>query len=579
MSILDNLAARLGYHKAQGGDPKPPGEMLAVADGYHWGVPDASEHERQMRLYAALTWINTAIDIPAGMAADGEYHVKRIAGEPDGPDDEEQVNHPFEQLLYRPNPSASRGEFMRDCYTNFKVTGNLYLFVNALSEGAPPDELWIVPSHLIRPIPDGRSYVAGYEFTPPGRAAEFVEPWKIVHMKTSNPANPFIGLSAIQSLALDAYGDIAQQKWALGFFDKNNAKLPSILAFKQMVGDPEWNKIKAERDREWGGTNRSGVTLLRGVGDALQLIQASSTQKDMEFLAARNFTKEEIYGKLAPGLASILAVNATEANAIAGKATLIEFAIWPFMVQLAEKLSAQLLPLYGDNLRGEFEDMRMSNRILDLQEQDQYAKYHTINEVRVEYYDEGPLELDPEIVAQMEAEEQEKQDNLEKLPAAMQAQAGQPAGKATPSRLDPRGFLFPAQIGPNTPAPGEKKPAPMAPFGAGQAMAQQPPPPPQAEDDTLPGDVEKLDEQASEQVAQQAEMKAWENFALKRLGKPGAREFEPRAIDLLSAMRIKSALGRAKTADDIRAVFALERGGEPLIERAVSALERYASSK
>lgn len=567
MSILDNLAARLGYHKAQG-DPRPPGEMLAVADGYHWDVPEASEHERQTRLYAALTWINTAIDIPAGMAADGDFHVTRISGEPDGPDDEEQVNHPFERLLYRPNPSASRGEFMRDCYTNFKVTGNLYMFNNALSETAPPDELWIVPSHLIRPIPDGRSYIAGYEFTPPGQAAEFVEPWKIVHLKTSNPANPFIGLSAIQSLALDAYGDIAQQKWALGFFDKNNAKLPSILAFKAMVGDPEWNKIKAERDREWGGTNRSGVTLLRGVGDALQLIQASSTQKDMEFLAARNFTKEEIYGKLAPGLASILAVNATEANAIAGKATLIEFAIWPFMVQLAEKLSAQLLPLYGDNLRGEFEDMRMSNRILDLQEQAEYAKYHTINEVRVEYYDEGPLELDPEIVAQMEAEEQEKQDNAADI---------QPTGKATTPKLDPRGFLFPAQIGPNTPAPGEKKPAPAAPFGSSPAQPPQPAP----SNDMQPGDhpSDQGMDQTGDQMAMQAEMKAWENFALKRLGKPGAREFEPRAIDLLSAMRIKSALGRAKTADDIRAVFALERGGEPLIERAVSALERYASHK
>ena len=79
-----------------------------------------------------------------------------------------------------------------------------------------------------------------------------------------------------------------------------------------------------------------------------------------------------------------------------------------------------------------------------------------------------------------------------------------------------------------------------------------------------------------EEVGQmQAEMKAWENYALKRLGKPGGREFEPRAIDVLTAMRIKGALARAKSAPDVRAVFALERGGERLIERAVSALERY----
>ena len=571
MSILDTLAARLGYAKAQG-DKRPPGEMLSIADSYHWDVPEAQEAEKQMRLYAALTWINTAIDRTSEIAAGGQFSVKRVSGEPGGEDDEEIPNHPFELLLRKPNPSQSRGEFLRDAFTMFRVTGNLYLFLNAPSETTPPDELWIAPSHMVRPIPDGRSYIAGYEFTPPGQASEFIEPWKIVHLKTSNPANPFVGLSAIQSLALDAYGDLAQQKWSLGFFDKNNAKLPSILAFKAMVADPEWKKIKAERDKEWGGANRSGVTLLRGVGDALQLIQASSTQKDMEFLAARNFTKEEIYGKLAPGLASILAVNATEANAIAGKSTLIEFGVWPTLVQFAEKFTASILPLYGENLVGEFEDMRQSNRILDLQEQAEYARYHTVNEVRAEYYGEGPLELDPSVIAEMEADAAEAQAKLDQLPAEMQAQAG---NKSVVSKLDPRGFMFVSQIGPSTPMPGEKKPEPAPTFGA----------PPQGSfadgqqnSDTPAGDPAQGQEdvaQVEDQMAMQAEMKAWENYALKRLGKPGGREFEPRAIDVLTAMRIKGALARAKSAPDVRAVFALERGGERLIERAVSALERY----
>ena len=574
MSILDTLAARLGYAKAQG-DKRPPGEMLSIADSYHWDVPEAQEAEKQMRLYAALTWINTAIDRTAEIAAGGMFGVKRVSGEPGGADDEEIPNHPFEQLLRKPNPSQSRGEFLRDAFTMFRVTGNLYLFLNAPSETMPPDELWIAPSHMMRPIPDGRSYIAGYEFTPPGQASEFIEPWKIVHLKTSNPANPFVGLSAIQSLALDAFGDLAQQKWSLGFFDKNNAKLPSILAFKAMIQDPEWKKIKAERDKEWGGTNRSGVTLLRGVGDALQLIQASSTQKDMEFLAARNFTKEEIYGKLAPGLASILAVNATEANAIAGKSTLIEFGVWPTLVQFAEKFTASILPLYGENLVGEFEDMRQSNRILDLQEQAEYARYHTVNEVRSEYYGEGPLELDPSVIAEMEAEEQQKQDQLAALPAEMQAQAG---NKSVVSKLDPRGFMFVSQIGPSTPMPGESKPAaptfgapPQGSFADGQQNSDTPAgDPAQGQEDVA---------QVEDQMAMQAEMKAWENYALKRLGKPGGREFEPRAIDVLTAMRIKGALARAKSAPDVRAVFALERGGERLIERAVSALERYAGSR
>jgi len=538
MSILDTLAARLGYAKAQTPARAAPAEMLTMADGYRWDMPSALTAEKQLQLYALVTWIGTAIDIPAAIAADGVYRVRRIAGEAGGADDEAIVNHPLELLLDRPNPGQSKGEFLRDAYTMYKATGNLYIFKNAPSETAPPDELWIVPSHMIRPIPDGRSYIAGYEFTPPGQRAEFIPAWKISHQKTSNPLNPFIGLSPLQSLVLDAFGDLAQQKWNLAHFDKNNARLPSILAFKAMVPDPEWKRLQKARDEEWGGTNHSGVTLLRGVGDSLQLIQASATQKDMEFLAGRNFTKEEIYGKLAPGLASILAVNATEANAIAGKATLIEFGVWPFLVQLQAKLNSDVLVLFGENLRGEFDDIRQSNRLLDLQEQAEYAKYHTVNEVRAEYYDEGDLELPADVIAAMP--------------------------EKPPSTLDPRGFLFPVQINAQTPSPKFDKPEPEPEPMVAQPAAPEPP------------DISDAPDDAEMMAQQQAEMKAWERWAAKRLGKPAGREFEPRVIPLFQAARIKSALAAATTPAEVRAVFERETAaGDAVLAQAVAELRRF----
>src|SRR3990167_3666406 len=536
MSILDSLAARLGYAKAQ--PIRAPGEMLSIADGYRWNVPEAAESEKQIHLYAALTWISTAIDRTAEIAAQGKFSVTRIVGEPGGGDDKEIPNHEFEQLLRRPNPTQSQGEFLRDAFTMYRITGNLYLYLNAPSENAPPDELWIVPSHMIRPIPDGRSYISGYQFTPPGYASEVIDTWKIVHLKTSNPMNPFVGMSAIQSLAIDAYGDLAQQKWNLAFFDKNNAKLPSILAFKHLVANPEWDKIKHERDTEWGGTNRSGVTLLRGVGDSLQLIQATATQKDMQALELRGFTRAEIWGKLAPGLESILSASAKEANAIAGKSTLIEFGVWPVLTQFSEKFDIGFLPLYGENLRGEFEDMRQTNRILDLQEQTEYEKTHTVNEIRSEYYHEGPLELDPEVLSAMP--------------------------EKPPSKLDPRGFLFPGQIGPSTPGPKLEAPKPEP--VPGQIPTEQVPSQPlaaQLEGNALPTDNMQMQEQ------QRAELKAWENFALKRLGKQGGREFEPRILDVFAAGRIRTALKAALTAIQVRQVFEREVSGDVFAEAVI----------
>lgn len=502
LALLDEW----GYRKAA--QPPAPAMLMAQADGQRWQMPDAMVAERQARLYTALTWIATAVDNVAMLGAGGVLSVKQLVGGPDG-DEKDIPNHPFELLLRKPNPKDSGYEFVRDLLSWFKVTGNSYTYLNLPDgEGSQPDELWVVPSSMMTPIPDGQSYIRGYNFTVPGKEAVFVDRWRIVHNKTFNPFNPFVGLSAVQSLATDAYGDLAQQKWNLALFDKSNGKFPGILAFKQMIADDQWKKLIAQRDSEWGGTNRAGVTMLRGVGDSIQWLPAAMSQKEMEFLDGRTFTKELIYGKLAPGLASILAVNATEANAIAGKAILIEFGVWPLLEQMAQKFTSDLMPLYGDGLVAEFDDMRQTNRLLDLQEQQEYAKTHTVDEIRNEYYGDAPLTIG---------------DSKE---------------------TDPRGALLLAQIGPSTPNPATPKPEPVPMIPAVPPVMQQP-------GDALPD---------SELVAD--ELVKWEKFALRQLGKQGGRLFEPRVLPLFQAARIKAALGKASDAAGVRDVFAQERAGD-----------------
>lgn len=568
-TFLDRMLAPLGYTKRT--DPAPPQAMSLLAEGSRWEMPDATVAEKQARLYAALTWIATAVDRTAELGSAGVYSVSQEQGGPDG-DSADLPNHPFELLLRKPNPSQSRGEFLRDALSWYKVTGNLYLYLNALGENAAPDELWIVPSTLMEPIPDGASYVKGYKFTPPGKPAIFVPKWQVMHLKTFNPFSPFVGLSAVQSLALDAWGDLAQQKWNLSLFDKNAGRFPGVLAFKQMFANPEWERMVRERDEQWGGPKQAQVMMLRGVGDAVQWLPSALSQKEMDFLAGRAFTKEEIYGKLAPGLASILAVNATEANAIAGKSTLIEFGVWPMLEQLGQKFEAELLPLYGENLTGCFDDMRQTNRIMDLQEQAEFAKYHTVNEVRAEYYDEEPLYLDESQKAALEEDMAQHEDNnalaLEQRAAAQpkppakkpaKAEYAPPAKKpavAKPSQqLDPRGLMFAAQIGPATPLPGD--------------ATQPPPAPPLPPVAPPPGDAMP----DKETPAKAEELEAWERFALKRLGR-GGREFEPRALPWDQAGRIKASLKTAATEAAVRAVFARERTSDPLAD-AVAELRRF----
>jgi HK97 family phage portal protein len=363
-----------------------PAFALQGAQAEAWMLPSYQLPEAQNELYQRLSWVQIAVRTIADTVATAGAQVMRQANEKN----EQVTNHPFEVLLQRPNPLMSRFALLAATASYFKLTGNAYWWLNKRSQSAPPDEVWLIPSHNIRPVPDERLYLRGYEYDA-GQGQKLLLPVDAVcHFKTFNPLSQFVGLSAIEALAGVAVGDMAMQKWNTNYFDKNNAKLPGALTFAQMVPDATWSEIQAQFKREYGGTERN-LLMLRGVGDnAVSWVQMASSQKDMEFLAGRQSNKEEIYTAFGvpPGL---LDKNATEANATAAKAVFSEMTLWPLLVALSETITNTILPAYGPNLVLAFDDPRKTDRALELQEQAEYARTHTIDEVREKFYEDAPI--------------------------------------------------------------------------------------------------------------------------------------------------------------------------------------------
>lgn len=497
MSWLDNLAARFGYTKAP--LEAPPTWLAASARAERYNLPDLATVEQQSKLFQKLTWVQIAITTVAQTAAGSAFNVKERTGE----DTRDIPNHEFEQLLARPNPLMSRFELLEATFAYRNLTGNAYWYLNKAGEDAPPDEIWVIPPHQIMPVPDGRSFLKGYLFDPGEGEKIPLEPWEVCHFKRFHPLNKYVGLSPIEALNIVAIGDIKMQEWNTNVFAKNNAKIPGALAFAEMIGDEKWNIMKTEIAAQHGGTNRM-LMLLRGVGKGgVEWVPMAMSQKDMEFINARTFTKEEIFAIYAPGLASVLAVNATEANSSAGKQTFLEFSVWPNQVAVAEKISNDVLPAYGDDLIGEFEDPRLTDRALDLQEQLAYERVHTVDEVREKFY------------------------------------SAQPLG-------DERGRLLTAEIGKgltDARAPEDKPPPPP------QLIA--PKPPPQLTGPTVEeGDAEIEDTAASD-------LAKWERKALKRLwaGEQAACDFVSGAISDAQHRAVSAALRGATTAEEVRAAF------------------------
>jgi HK97 family phage portal protein len=362
-------------------------DFLRVGVGPYTDLPGLTLPDQQASLYQRLSWVYIAVSITAQTAAGAPFSVEELVGEKTEAID----NHPFELLLRRPNPLQSRLEFLEALIGHRQLTGNAYVWLNRTSPERPPAEMWIIPSSSIEPVPDAQMYLRGYVYEAANGRKIPLETWEICHLKRFHPRNQFVGLSPLEALSVTAFGDLAMAKWNTAYFDKQNAKPAGLLAFADPINDNDWERMKRDIEAEHGGTNRK-MMLLRNAGKSgVQYQQVGVSQHDMEFLAGRTFNKEEIFAAFAPGLSSMLAVNATEANSLAGRATFTEMTIWPIHQAVAEKFTSDVLPAYGPNLVGSFEDVRVTDRAMQLQEQQTSYRVLTIQEAREKYYGLPPL--------------------------------------------------------------------------------------------------------------------------------------------------------------------------------------------
>lgn len=386
MNLLDRVLFRASGHKAA--QPAAPGWLRAGADNERYNLPDLARTEAQAGLYTRLSWLQIAVAAVAQRAASEAFEVRQRTGEGTAA----IPNHPFELLLQRPNPMQSRFELLEATFSWRKVAGNCYWWLNRSGPDVPPSEIWIVPAHQIEPVPDGQMFIKGYRYDS-GMGQEIpLEPWEIVHFKTWNPLSKYVGLSLVQSIAMDAQADLASARYSANFYAKDNAKAAGILAFADAIDNDRWARLKADWSEQHGGTEHKRMMLLRNVGKGgVEWIRTQLSSADMQYLEARNFTKEEIFNIVAPGLASILAVNATEANSTAGKDTFLSMAVYPQHMAVAEKIANDILPTYGDDLTGAFGDVRRADTEIELKQRLAYERTHTIDEVRARYDGDGPI--------------------------------------------------------------------------------------------------------------------------------------------------------------------------------------------
>lgn len=378
--FISNYLARQGFIKADY-SAQVGRWLLPEAEAAGWTMPDPATHEQQSALYTTLNYIGTVVDIVTETCIDSDFDIV------DKDTEKEIDNHPLELLIEKPNEYDSRTEFLRGHFSNRKLYGNSYWYLSRLNEKSPPDELYILSPQKITPVVNGKMGLKGYMYYPGNGDQIPLETWEIMHTKSYNPYSRYVGLSQLISLAVVAYGAKAALEWNTRLFAQNNARLPGILAFAEMIQDGDWEKMKREVANS---AEKRNNMMLRGVGKGgVEWMQGSATQREMEFLAGLKSNEEAIYNRLAPGLYSTLQTSALT-NGQNGLFLFMKSTIQPMLRELTDKMNSSLLPAYGDNIKAEYEDVVPEDKAMEMAEIDQFSKFHTIDEVRVEKFGNVP---------------------------------------------------------------------------------------------------------------------------------------------------------------------------------------------
>lgn len=518
---IERAFSALGFVKARSVSPgelyRSPTPTFAPLSWPGWEHYEhqhgASQDEQRAKLAATSSWVYACVSAIANEASVARLVVKRRTGD-DGEEDEE--NHDLERLWEAPNPFMGRSFLVSFWLWQRLLLGKAYLYWVPDASGQIA-EVWPVPALTLTPIRDPKRFISGYWFKARADAQPIrIDARYITYSRIPHPFDVYDGLSPLAAAWIDIEGELAMAKWNRAFFAQENATPEGLITVNKDMLDSDIARVRQEISEFFGGGKRRVAVARAGDMDWKAF---GRSQKDMEFLQGRTYSGEAIMRVF--GIpAGYFAKDATRANSEGAKATMIENAVWPHLVALAEDLNAQTLPAHWSDpdLRVAFDDIRPRNIQLELQQFEAWKAVLTVNELR-------------------------KLADFDDLPPE-----------------DARGPLFVKEIEMGAAAPEEPMadPESMPPAELPEDDAETPPDGPgDAEADDPQSDPAPPEIAAQEPAQKVADLRRWQTKALKALkeGKRPAVRFESAVIPAAAHAAIKAALAEAQTADAVRAAF------------------------
>lgn len=268
--------------------------------------------------------------------------------------DTEITEHPLLTMLKRPNAMQSGSEFFQCVFGFYSIAGNAY--IERTMTGSTPRELYALRPDRMRVMPGKFGMPAGYEYRV-GNAETVL--WEcddktgecdLRHLKTFHPLDDWYGLSPIEAgaYAIDQHNE--SMKWMQALLQNGAAPSGALeISGESTLGDDEYQRLKAEIDEQFSGSQNAGRPLLLEGGMKWQ--QMGFNPDQMAAMESRYASARDVALALGvPPLLLNIPGDSTYSNYQEARLALYEESVLPMLDMLCDELNAWLVPLYGDGL-------------------------------------------------------------------------------------------------------------------------------------------------------------------------------------------------------------------------------------
>lgn len=336
---------------------------------------DVTDRKTRAKIAVQSTWVTSDINVIAQ-----EFSTADLCIADDEGVDEEQ--HPFLDVWNAPNPWMGRAFVLQYYMWQLQLFGQAYLYMAPFDDGESFAEIWPIPSLFMRPVPGQDKFIEWFHYKVPGTKDKgfLIDADYVVYSRFADPFDLRGGMPPLESGFTAAQSDILQRKWNRDFFGQHNALPSAVISTKPDVSKGDFIRFKEELYTFYGAGQRRTMVARGGEID-VKLLQLG--QREMDFIEGRNFSKSEV--DRAFGIPEgFWTESANLANARHAKAVVIENAVYPRLLQLAEDLQTQYIKRMFPGMKVYFEDIRPRNIEMDIRVADARKSTWTVNQLRAE---------------------------------------------------------------------------------------------------------------------------------------------------------------------------------------------------